>query len=309
MRALALLLALSIFFLATASRAMNLDDTFHFLTTLIIASTSAGQSQGTGFYYQHLAPGDPAKSGPQWRAVTNTWLVTNRHVVLPKLGGKEIVPASFAFHLRRIDGDKLRWEPITLSTDELFKRARFHEDPEVDVAVVDVHDRLIDKIKGGATYLQTYLQWYSVSPENFTGQNNISVQASDDVVVIGYPRGFYDEVNLYPIVKSGIIASRWGANFGGKPFFLIDAKLFPGSSGSIVLSKPTDLVVKDSRLFSAKEKQFAFLGIYSGEPFKLERPIELAGMIITEKSGFNVGMVWYAHLVEEIIGHGKSRSP
>ena len=27
--------------------------------------------------------------------------------------------------------------------------------------------------------------------------------------------------------------------FDGKPIFLIDAKLFPGSSGSIVITKPT----------------------------------------------------------------------
>jgi hypothetical protein len=291
--------------IAGASLGMNLDDTFHFMTTLVVTSTPVGQKQSTGFYYHHLAPGNSSKTGPQWCAVQNTWLVTNRHVILPKIDGKEVMPTTFAFHLRRIDGNKLRWDPITLTKEELLKRARFHKHSEVDVAVVDVHDLLLNKVKGDGKYLQ----WYSVSPDNFAGQNNINVQASDDVIAIGYPRGFYDEVNLYPIVKSGIIASRWGTNFNGKPYFLIDAKLFPGSSGSIVLSKPTDFVVKDGQVCSAKEKQFAFLGIFSGEPIKLERPVELEGMIITEKAGFNVGVVWYANLVEEIISNGESLTP
>lgn len=285
---------------------MNLDDTFHFITTLVVVYTPAGQLQGTGFYYHHLAPPeDPEKKDPQWRAVQNIWLVTNRHVVLPKVSGKEILPSAFAFHMRRIEGDALQWEPIELDQGALLKRARLHTNAEVDVAVIEVHDLLIDKIKGDTKYAQ----WYSVSSDNFAGNNNIKVEASDDIIVIGYPRFLYDEVNLYPIVKSGIIASRWGADFNGKPHFLIDAKLFPGSSGSIVLSKPIDIVVKEGQILHAKEKQFAFLGIYSGEPLKLDRPIELEDMIITQKTGFNVGVVWYAELVEEIIRNGQAYSP
>jgi hypothetical protein len=279
------------------------------MTTPVVASTTAGQNQATGFYYQHLAPADPKKKSPQWRAVKNEWLVTNRHVVLPKVGGKETMPTEFKFDLRKIDGNKLRWDPITLTKEEIFKRARFHKDSEVDIAVVDVHDLLIKKRKQVAKDFHPLLGEIGVSPEDFAGQNNINVQASDDVIVIGYPRGFYDQVNLYPIIKSGIIASHWGANFNGKPCFLIDAKLFPGSSGSIVLSKPADIVVKDGTLFLAKDKQFAFLGVYSSEPSKVKPPVELEGMIIAEKTGFNVGIVWYANLVEKIINEGESITP
>lgn len=299
-------LTIAIFPFATAGWAMNLDDTFHFITTLVVVSTPTGQSQGTGFYYQQLAPPeDPEKSGPQWRAIQNTWLVTNRHIVLPRIAGKETLPSAFAFHMRKIEGGALNWEPIVLDQAELLRRARFHANPEVDIAAIEVHDLLTGKLEGDAQYTQ----WYGVSRENFTGNNNITVQASDDVVVIGYPRAFYDEMNLYPIVKSGIIASRWGAHFNGKPHFIVDAKLFPGSSGSIVLSKPIDIIVKEGQLFHSKEKQFAFLGIYSGEPLKLDRPIELEDMIITQKTGFNVGVVWYAELVEEIVQEGQAYTP
>ena len=136
---------------------------------------------------------------------------------------------------------------------------------------------------------EKYANCYAVSCENFAGQNNIHVEASSDVLVVGYPRGFYDDVNLFPVIKSGIIASRWGANFKGEGYFLIDAKLFPGSSGSIVVSKPIDILVKNGQIMHASEKQFAFLGVFSGEPFQHERPVELDDMIIVQKSSFNVG--------------------
>jgi hypothetical protein len=154
-----------------------------------------------------------------------------------------------------------------------------------------------------------YLQHLAVSREQFAGENNIDVQASDDIIVVGYPRGFYDEVNLFPIVKAGIISSRWGTPFGGEPFFLIDAKLFPGSSGSVVLSKPIDVVVRDGKLLHATEKQFAFLGVFSGEPFREGRTIEAGDLVITQKLGFDVGAVWYAWLIEEIIDKGIEFNP
>lgn len=229
-----------------------------------------------------------------------------RHVVLPRIGEKEHTPDTFTFHLRKVVGDRLEWEAVILSKDQLLQRARFHSDPSVDVAVIKVQDLFTERILNTNA---KYLQYYAVSPENFAGTNNIDVQASDDVVVVGYPRGFYDEVNLFPIVKAGIIASRWGAHFGGKPYFLIDAKLFPGSSGSVVVSKPINIVVREGQVFQASEKQFAFLGIYSGEPFREGRTIEAEDLVIKQKLCFNVGVVWYAWLVEEIIDKGLELSP
>ena len=105
-------------------------------------------------------------------------------------------------------------------------------------------------------------------------------------------------------MKSGIVASRWGAHFQGKPYFLVDAKLFPGSSGSIVVSKPQQFAFDGGQLLRAQEKQFAFLGVFSGEPFLEGEPVELDGMVITKKSGFNLGIVWYGNLVRDLIDHG-----
>ena len=300
---LPILFAILVSFIAFTSQnvfSMNLNDTFNLMTTLVITTTDKGQTQGTAFFYQHLGP--KTKEGPQWRNITNTWLVTNRHVIYPKIKNKEIFPLIFTYHMRKIVKDKLIWVPFVLSANELKDRVKVHVDDKVDIAIIDIHDKRLELAKDKSS---KYAQTYAVNPEMFAGEDNIIVEASDDILVVGYPRGFYDDVNLYPIIKSGIIASRWGAQFGGNPYFLIDAKLFPGSSGSIVVSKPTNTMVKEGKMLFSKEKQFAFLGIYSGEPFKQENPVDLEDMVIIQKSRFDVGIVWYANLIDEIIDKGK----
>lgn len=281
---------------------MNLDDRINTLTTLVRNRTEHGQGQGSAFYYQHLSPKEG--DGPQWRNVLNTWLVTNRHVVLPKVQDAEIVPTELCFHLRRVISGRLTWSPYRLSRDQLHERVRLHPSPIVDVAAIEIGDLLEGIVRDDKDEYQGLIPWNAVGPDDFAGQNKINIEVSDDVLVIGYPRGFYDTVNLFPIVKGGIVASRWGAHFCGAPHFLIDAKLFPGSSGSIVVSKPRELVLENGNLLMAKERQYAFLGVYSGEYQVKETPVELEDLIIVQKSGYNVGIVWYAHLVEEIVTSG-----
>lgn len=280
---------------------MKIDMRLHGISTLLQLTCDKRQLLGTGFFYQELAPKDPSQK-EQWRVVESIWIVTNRHILLPKIDEKEIIPDSFTFNLRKIVNHGVVWEPVILNATELRKRARLHTDPQVDVAMIRVDDLLKDRLGTG----NEYMQWSAVSEEDLPGNNNIHVEVADDVVIIGYPKGFYDEKNVFPIVKSGIVASRWGLNFNDLPVFLIDAKLFPGSSGSLVITKPIDSVVVDGTPMYAKEKQFGFLGVYSGEPFITREPIELDDMTIIRKDGFNVGIVWYGQLVVDIAKQGKT---
>ena len=56
-------------------------------------------------------------------------------------------------------------------------------------------------------------------------------------------------------------------------------------------------------------KQFAFLGVYSGEPYLERRPIELGDLVVVEKLGFNLGQVWYADVIEYIAKSGVEYKP
>ena len=273
---------------------MDLNDKFNQMTTRIEVQAHGSVSQGTGFFYNSLGP--KTGEGPQWRKLEGIWVATNRHVLLPTVSDTEVAPKKVILYLRRInDRGMMEWLEVAFAEDELERRVRFHPSKSVDVAVVDITDCFTAEIKAG----QTLASPYFLGAEQQAGQNNIKVEVGDDILVAGYPRGFYDDVNLFPIVKAGIIASRWGAYFRGQPCFLIDAKLFPGSSGSVVVSKPIDFLMKDGSLMYSKDKQFALLGIFSGEPQLLEDPVEIGDLTVTRKSGFDLGLVWYAKAIEE----------
>ena len=79
--------------------------------------------------------------------------------------------------------------------------------------------------------------------------------------------------------------------------FEIDAQLFPGSSGGLVISKPKDIAIINGKINTAKSKQFIFLGIYSGEYYYVDSKTK-------EKRSYGLGNVWYSYLVEEICKNG-----
>ncbi len=279
---------------------MNIDDTFHGISTLIQAECQEIQSFGSGFFYQELAEKDPSKTGYGWREIMETWLVTNRHVLLPKIDEKECIPERITFHMRAIEGENVAWDPIEIATPEIKQRLKLHQELTVDIVILRIGDLITKQINTG----RKYMAWSAVSEEDLPQNSGITAEVADDVIVVGYPRGFYDRKNIYPIVKSGIIASRWGMKFDGKPIFLIDSKLFPGSSGSIVITKPTAAPVDEGPLKGYRETRFAFLGVYSGSPIVQISSIDLGDFTITRKDSCDLGAVWYGELISEIVKNG-----
>ena len=280
---------------------MDINDQLNNISTIIHAEATGANTQGTGFFYSRLDP--PQREGPQYRRINDMWVVTNRHVLLPRFADQEIPPNRIALHFRKVNEvNQLVWDPLSIETAAIHFLAKFHPDPSVDVALINIAEAFTTRVQNGPGYLPPYF----LNSEKFAEKIGIEVSVSSDVLVVGYPRGFYDDVNLFPIVKSGIIASRWKTGFKGKPYFLIDAKLFPGSSGSVVITKPADFVIRNGQIFTSTEKHFAFLGIYSGEPRLQEQPVTIGDLTVTQSSGFDLGIVWYAELVEQIIDDGVS---
>ena len=59
--------------------------------------------------------------------------------------------------------------------------------------------------------------------------------AIEDVLMIGYPLGFWDKTNNLPVVRRGLTATPVYINYEGQPEFLLDVPIFPGSSGSPIV--------------------------------------------------------------------------
>lgn len=284
------------------------------ITTIIrsylIIDGKTYSSQGSGFYYNQVSPSDPNKSGPQWYRVDKFWLVTNRHVVLTEIDGVEYIPDRFDFFIRENINGLIQWKPISLTRAQLLSSLKLHKQNEIDVALVEISpyiQEIIDEISGKPEIQNIYLP-SALSNTNLPENQPLSIDVTSDIIVASYPQGFYDKLNKFPIVKSGIIASAWGYNFNGLPIFQIDAQLFPGSSGGLVISKPTNIAMIDGNLKYNKIKQFVFLGVYSGE-FKWYENIDIGGKIIRMGNSYGLGNVWYSYLIPEIISDGVKFHP
>ena len=125
---------------------MKFDDMLYGMTTLIETHIGSYVSQGSGFFYNALGEKDPSKDS-QWVKVEGTWLVTNRHVALPRINDTEIIPDTFTFNLRQIVNAEIQWLPITLSKDEYLRRLKVHSNSIVDVVVIDVGDLIVEQIQ------------------------------------------------------------------------------------------------------------------------------------------------------------------
>ena len=64
-------------------------------------------------------------------------------------------------------------------------------------------------------------------------------QFGTQVIVVGFPLGFYDTVHRLPVARQAAIASAFGVRFQGEGYFLTDARTHRGTSGApVVLHDP-----------------------------------------------------------------------
>ena len=247
------------------------------LTAIVNTYSNNTLDQGSSFFYY---------------SDKETFLVSNRHVLYPK----ETMPDSIVFTLkkRNTTTGQTEWKPVTMDRKYLIENMRLHMNKQVDVASIKV-DGIFKTILESRFYRP-----YAISNPDSSQLNEINPEIGDDVLIIGYPRGYYDEYNKIPILKSGVIASFFGLPFQNLPCYIVDSKLYPGSSGSIVISKHQPVIIKEGQPAFANRKDFILLGIYSGEPYKWGQQIETDEEISIKKEKFDLGIVWYANIIDEL---------
>jgi len=89
-----------------------------------------------------------------------------------------------------------------------------------------------------------------------------NLKAINDVIMIGYPIGLYDETNNKPIARKGITATHPRHRFEGRKEFLIDVPAIGGSSGSPVYLHEQGLSLDGTKLSIAVTNKL--LGILYG---------------------------------------------
>jgi hypothetical protein len=176
-------------------------------------------------------------------------LVTNKHVVQD---AKEIslhLPAQ-AGPTGVVLGDTVQIR-LELEEDRFFSP----QDSSIDIAIMPF-GAVLRALEGEP--VGRFVRFLPVS-EFPSDDEYASLDALEEVFFVGFPDGRWDDVNKTPIIRRGITATPAPLMFDGRQAFLIDASVFPGSSGSPVFVARTKTVLLDSEW---KTQQLAlFTGI------------------------------------------------
>lgn len=183
----------------------------HLVTRLVCTKSDGTSSIGTAFYF----------SIHEKNETYQPLLVTNKHVI------KGAIKTKF-----RISQTNDNGEPIP----KKFYDAEIpsglwvsHPDPSVDLCAMQfgsiVNNYLRDK----------KIAWTRINQSLIPNMETLkSLSPVEDVVMIGYPAGIWDEHNNMPIYRKGITATHPALEYNGKREFMVDIAAFPGSSGSPV---------------------------------------------------------------------------
>jgi hypothetical protein len=92
---------------------MSLTERLLGVTTLLTVSESSENFNGSGFFYRQLE-----SNAQGWVKILDTWLVTNRHVLVNS--ETERFADSLTFRVRHINEDNtLRWNEIKLNRESI----------------------------------------------------------------------------------------------------------------------------------------------------------------------------------------------
>ena len=104
-----------------------------------------GYFTGSGFLFDDVELAENDERKPGWRVVKGSYVVTNRHVLFG-LPEDEKQPNSVTINVRKIDEKtaEYRWHSINLDENEIESNIYVHDNPDVDVALVDLTSRRDD---------------------------------------------------------------------------------------------------------------------------------------------------------------------
>ena len=238
-----------------------------FLVVALITMLQGDKSMGTatGFFYLKK---------------DTTYLVTNRHVVVDETKGLKPDALGLKLHTdaRNVAKNVERTIPLYENARPKWHVHRDYPKVPIDIAVIEIDPKHLE-----GTIIKT------LSKEAFFPQDKYVLAPGEDLIVLGFPRGFSDEKHNLGLLRNALISSAFGINFNGLPLFVIDANLHPGMSGSPVMTKPkTNLPTKTGFAVTTTPVTF-FLGIFSATiskvlPSRQEEALGLGTPILSNKS-------------------------
>ncbi len=106
-----------------------------------------------------------------------------------------------------------------------------------------------------------------------------------EVLVVGFPLGFEDTMHRLPLIRRATVASVYPLPFKGERYFITDARLHRGSSGSPVIAKSLDV--------STESMEWKLLGVHSAS-------LDVSNRDPAQDEKLGLNMAWYASLINEM---------
>jgi hypothetical protein len=153
------------------------------------------------------------------------FLITNRHVVRDPNENYFPNAIKLMLHTDINDMTQNTEYPIHLynGTKPIW---RYPNHPEADVVAIpmNLHDFVTHRIICRSFATNNMLKEYKLD-------------IADDIFIMGYPLSIYDEVHNLPLIRGGTISSPYPIPWKHHPYFLVEATLHEGTSGSPVITK------------------------------------------------------------------------
>ena len=237
-----------------------------FLSTTLIENLTDGE-MGTGFFI--IKPVSEKKN--------KILLFSNKHVFWGKKDQNNLNAEKnirLTFHKKDTDGNFKLGETHSITGFLKRKGGGYfdHHNENVDVACANISNLANKGLN---------LNIMGLHINDFSDFVRSDIFAGTKVLFVGYPTGYYDKKHFLPIMRSGTIASIPSVNFEGKQQILLDAQVFPGSSGSPVFISLQNKYKLLGIVSDAVRKKLDFIELEATNHANIEKvsiPVEWIGL-------------------------------
>lgn len=233
-------------------------------------------SIGTGFLLQR----------PIGENKYKIYLISNKHVLCE---ANSIAVSFSKMKDNNVDiGNIIRF-PINDIKDNIVS----HPNENVDIALIECTGLFIK--------FSDKLYCRIVSYNMLATFNEPELTVAENVYFVGYPDDRYDVKNNLPLMRTGSIASHPKYNYNGNEVFIIDAQVFPGSSGSPVYIDLNYENMKNGDFILGKSN-IKLLGIVSATMIRNNqlKSIQTGTQLLAEEV-LGLGIVYKATAIKELV--------
>jgi S1-C subfamily serine protease len=233
------------------------DEAIFGVTRVLTFSSAHGLTSASGFFFERD---------------DRLYLVSSRHVLFDGPSDHQPDRIEIDVHTDSRDLTSLSKLSILLYRDGV---ARWHQacdsGGEVDVATLEL-DRT--QMPAGCAIRAFGPRHLAASSDQFDVGARLAIP--------GFPLGFFDTLHHLPVVRQASIASYYGVRFQGLGFFLTDARMHRGSSGSPVLSRREGA--------RGDQPRWCLLGVHSSR-------MDMASRDSAQDESLGLNCAWYADVL------------